>query len=379
MRNDQSVRSGRRLSYGPALGTAWLLAVGALPCGCGGGKDSDNDASRGPDAGSIRADVDAGGLKGGDDTEGGGGTEDGGGTEGGGDGGNRGNGQIGTIVVAANDTSFTSPFDATPSPDGTVIFFTAIGADGTGGVFTSPAVGGGAKRLDSGGIFTSPSSITISGDGQQLFVADPAADDDTTDRYGAVFVLPAAGGTPTVLAGTTGLQPRGVVVAGSTLYFTTGAASAAGPAVYSVAIAGGQATAIVSGAPLVDPGGIAVAQNGDAYVADSIGSTSNLAAVFKVSGGQASLVVGDLGVGYPAGIALVQDESTLLVSGLDPATQTDVVYRIVLGATPQTSTFNQTISAFGEPAGLHRAARADVYAWADSLANTTGTVYALSK
>ncbi len=182
-----------------------------------------------------------------------------------------------------------------------------------------------------------------------------------------------------MLAGTRGLQPHGVVVAGAALYFTAGAASAAGPGVYSIELAGGRATAIVTGAPFVDPGGIAVAENGDAYVTDSVGSSSGLAAVFKVSDGKATLFVDALGVGYPAGIALVQDESALFVSGLDPATQTDLVYRIELGETPQTSSFNHVIAAFGEPAGLHRAAGADIYAWADSLANTTGTVYALSK
>jgi len=101
----------------------------------------------------------------------------------------------------------------------------------------------GVRRLDSGGVFASPSGITISGDGKQLFVADPAADDDTTDQYGGVFVLPAGGGTPGLLAGTGGLQPRGVVAAGSTLYFTAGAASASGPGVYSIALAGGQPAA----------------------------------------------------------------------------------------------------------------------------------------
>jgi hypothetical protein len=46
---------------------------------------------------------------------------------------------------------------------------------------------------------------------------------------------------------------------------------------------------------------------------------------------------------------------------------------------PQVSTFNQSISSFAEPAGLHRAHGADIYAWADSRANGSGTVFALSK
>jgi hypothetical protein len=341
MRNDQSACSGRWLPYGSALGTAWLLAVGASACGCGGGNNNQSGGS--PDSGA------------------------------------RGSGQIGTITKAANDSSFTSPFDATPSPDGSTVFFVAIGADGTGGVFSARASGGTATRLDSGGVLVSPSGIAISADGKQLYVADPAADDDASEKYGAIFVLPASGGTLAVIPGTQGLQPRGVVVVGSTLYFTGGASSAGGQGEYSVALGGGQPTAIVTGAPFVDPSGIAVAQNGDAYVADSVASASKLASVIKVSGGQATPIATDLGVGYPSGIALVQDESALLVSGLDPATQTDVVYRIDLGATPRTSSFNQTISAFSEPAGLHRAPGADIYAWADSLANGTGTVYALSK
>jgi hypothetical protein len=99
-----------------------------------------------------------------------------------------------------------------------------------------------------------------------------------------------------------------------------------------------------------------------------------------VHGGKASTLVPDLGVGYPAGCALAQDESALLVSGIDRIKRTDIVYRISpLGSTPQVTTFDKTIGAFHEAAGLHRALDADIYAWADSTANVTGTVYALSK
>jgi hypothetical protein len=293
--------------------------------------------------------------------------------------GTHGNGQIGTITMAANESSFTSPFDATPSPDGKAVYFTAIGADGTAGVFSASPSGGDVRRLDSGGVLVSPAGITMGPDGRQLFIADAAVDNDTSEKFGAVFVLPAAGGTPAVLPGTEGFDPRGVDAVGSTLYFTAGPMSADGPGVYSTALAGGQPAPIASGAPFVNPSGLCVAQNGDVFVADTLASASKLAAIVQVSGGRAALLVGDLGVGHPAGITLVQDESALLVSGLDPATETDLVYRIDLGATPRTSTFNKGISTFSEPAGLHRAAGADIYAWADSLANDTGTVYVLSK
>jgi NHL repeat len=374
MNSDLSARSGRMLSNGSTLPATFLWAAGVVLSGCGGGGNNRTDASLdggGGDRGVVElqdgsnesdtANV-ADAKKNTDaDVE------------------SRGNGQIGTITKAANDTSFKSPFDATPSPDGSMIYFTAVGADGTGGVFSVRAGGGAATRLDSGGLLVSPSGITISADSNQLYVADAAADDDMTDSYGAIFVLPASGGTPAAVSGTKGLQPRGLVVSGSSLYFTGVDISRGGPGVYSIAASGGQPNTIASGAPFLNPSGIAVAQNGDVYVADSLASASQLAAVIKVSNGHAMPIVSDLGVGYPAGIALVQDESALLVSGIDPLKQTDLVYRIELGATPTLSSFDQTISAFGESAGLHRAAGADIYAWADSLANGTGTVFALSK
>jgi hypothetical protein len=289
-----------------------------------------------------------------------------------------GNGAIGSITKTANDSSFSRPFDATPSPDGKAVYFTALAADGTGGVFQATA--NGARRLDSGGLLVAPMSITISEDGKELFIADPANDNDTTQQYGAVFVLPVGGGTPSILSGTQGLIPRGVDVSGQDLYFT-GGATATGPAgVYRVEVSGGMATTIASGGPFVDPSGLAVTSAGDIYVVDTVAAASRLASIIKVHEGSASAFVTDLGVGYPAGIALVQDESALLVSGLDPSSSTDLVYRIdSISGSPVVSSFNTTINAFFEPAGLHRAHGADIYAWADSLANNTGTVYTLGK
>lgn len=298
-----------------------------------------------------------------------------------GDGGTEGNGTIGTIASVANGSTFSSPFDATPSPDGKTVYFTGIGSDGTGGVFSVAAAGGGAvMRLDMGGALVSPFGIAVSPDGKQLYVADPAADDDTTGLYGAVFVLPAAGGTPTVLGGTQGLAPRSVVVAGGNLYLTAGADGMGGPGVYQSSLSGGMPTAVAKGAPFVDPSGVAVTQGGDVYVVDTVASGSSLASVILVHGGKAAQFVPDLGVGYPAGCALVQDESALLVSGIDRSSKTDVVYRISpLAGSPNVTSFNKTIGSFYEAAGLHRALGADVYAWADSSANGSGTVYLLSK
>ncbi|HLK40870.1 MAG TPA: hypothetical protein VKU41_29155 [Polyangiaceae bacterium] len=377
MRHDLDARGGLRLVRAHTFTTAILAATASLLGACGGGNDNGAPV---PDAGTLgdAAAPDAESTEAGPPAPP---TGDGSSREASGPdaGAAPGSGQIETIAKAANDTGFTSPFDATPGPDGSSIYFTAIAADGTGGVFAAGAGGAAASRLDSGGVLVSPSGIAVSEDGKQLFVADPASDDDSTGAYGAIFVLPTGGGTPTALAGTQGTQPRSVVVAGGTLYFTTGAAAAGGAGVRSLPVSGGQPAVVSSGPPFVDPSGLAVARNGDVFVADAIASGNHLGVVMRVSGGTASPLVSDLGVGFPAGIALTQDESALLVSGIDPVAQTDLIYRVDLGNVSKPTTFNQGISSFAESAGLHRASGADVYAWADSRANGTGTVYALSK
>ncbi len=64
------------------------------------------------------------------------------------------------------------------------------------------------------------------------------------------------------------------------------------------------------------------------------------------------------------------------MSGLDAAQGTDRVYRVELGDR-SVRQLSEKIGDFYESAGLHRARNADVFAWADSHANTNGTVYVL--
>ncbi|MBV9948725.1 MAG: hypothetical protein JOZ69_17895 [Myxococcales bacterium] len=348
MRNEPGSRSGRSLRDGSAF-AALLVAAGGILSACSGAKHDATTTTGNPAGGANE------------------------------EGGARGAGRIAAIHEAANDATFGWPFDATPSPDGKIVYFTAIGADGTGGVFTVAAAGGAVTRIDSGGALVSPVGIAVGPDGAQLYVTDPAAEDESTGGRGAVFSIPSGGGVPSAIAGTRGTSARGVTTAGAKLYFTGIEPTRGAAAVYAMDLArGGVPELLASGAPLVDPGGVAITGGGDVYVADAIGAASKLASVVHIAGGRATTLVEDLGVGYPAGLALVEDESALLVSGLDPVAGTDLVYRIELGTAPKVTSFNQTISAFSEPAGLHRAAGADIYAWADSLANGTGTVYVLT-
>jgi len=301
---------------------------------------------------------------------------DGGNPEGGGDGGMLGSGMVGTITPAAMGGDISSPFDATPDPSGTMVYFTAISITNGPGVFSAPAAGGNVTQLAAGDPIVSPFGIAITPDGKTLYVADSGSPASADNDSGRVFVISTAGGMPTALAGPDGYKPKSIAINGPDLYFTGVSPMDGSPGVFRVPLAGGSVSVVGTGA-FADPSGISVTAAGVVYVLDTIASSNN-GAIFKCENMQCISWFSGLAVGYPAGLAIVQDESAILVSALDPKTHTDLVWRIEL-ATKNAATFNKGIDMFDEPAGLHRAPNTDVYAWADSKANGNGTVFVLSK
>ncbi len=283
---------------------------------------------------------------------------------------------LGTLSPAANDPSALSPFDATPDLTGQNIYFTAIGANGPG-VFQVAASGGPITQVFAGAPFVSPMSIAMSSDGTTLFVSDIGVQTATSDG-GAIFSLPVGGGTPTDIGAADGMVPRGLEVAGDILYFT-GTGSDKNPGVFSMPVAGGPVTTLVEGAPLEQPSGVTIDKAGNLYVVDVGSTNSQHACIYLVPpSGAPSVFVDNIAVGYPAGIVLNQAESELLVSALDPSKGTDVVLSIDVASAAVTP-ISTGIGAFAEAAGLHRAHGADIFAWADSRANKTGTVYVISR
>lgn len=285
------------------------------------------------------------------------------------------------IKPAANDgNTFTAPFDSTPSPDGKTVFFTAVGTDGEAAVFRAAATGGGSTQISTAPL-AMPSGITISTDGKMVYVADPAPVINTQDG-GALFAVPADGGAPEVISGTEGYTPRGLVLMREDnkdqIYFTGTDPTDGLHGLFKVPAAGGTVTVLAKGDPFTDPHGVAVTHQGVAYVVDSSGGDHQTAIVIEVKKGTATVFQDGLQVGFPAGIALTGDDSVYLVSARDPQTRMDAVVRTVI-ASKQTASFSKEfgIDQFNEPAGLHRAANAEVYSWADSSANDTGTVYVL--
>jgi hypothetical protein len=281
---------------------------------------------------------------------------------------------IGSLSSAAHGAGVTSPFDATPDPSGKNVYFTAIGAHGAG-VFKVAAGGGPVSEIFAGPPFVSPFSIAISMDGSQLFVADLGAQTAKSDG-GAVFSLPVGGGTPSDLGGTAGMLPHGLEVSGDTLYFT-GVSSTGAPGLFTTSLGGGGVSAIATGAPFVQPSGVAIASSGDVYVVDAESAGAQSAQIIKVSHGSPSVYLSNIAVGFPAGIVFNQSESQLLVSARDTTKGTDAVLVIDV-ASATVSQFTSEIDKFVDPAGLHRAHGANIFAWADSTAGNVGTVYVIT-
>lgn len=280
------------------------------------------------------------------------------------------------ISVAANDAMSPAPFDAAPSPDGKQVYYTALSSGDDGepapAVFTVAASGGAITRLAAGAPLVAPVNISVSLDGAQLYVADPAAS--------AVFSLAASGGTPSPIAGTEGYAPRGLTVAkgadGREYLYFTGRTDDGAAGLFRIAGDGGAVETVASGEPFSDPAGVTVTAKGVAYVVETTAESAT-ARVIRVENGSSKVFVEGIGIGFPAGITLTRDDAKLLVSGLDPATKRDVVY-FVATSDASITRVTKTVGEFHEPAGLHRAHNADVFAWADSEANDTGTVYVLT-
>jgi hypothetical protein len=85
-------------------------------------------------------------------------------------------------------------------------------------------------------------------------------------------------------------------------------------------------------------------------------------------------VIDGIGAGPGAGIAVTVDAGTLLVSGLDPESRRDRVYVLDTNSR-KLAQIVEPFDSFSRAAGLHRAHNANVFAWADSEANDSGTVY----
>ncbi len=288
-------------------------------------------------------------------------------------------------LISAQDITFeplsaaTLPWDAVPSADGSVVYFTAIAADGCPAVFQASVDGADLTTLAACAPLVMPMGIALSFDGQTLYVADAF----TAGAAGNAIFAVATGAPHSVspVEGTQGTAPQGVEVgllAGvETLYYTGIDPLDGQPAVYALPTAGGTPALLAKGAPLAAPSGVAVSQDGSTvFVLDRLASGNGLGGVIRVRDGQATVIQSNVRTGGQlAGLTLTLDGSLLLVSSLHETAGTAQVLVLDL-ATQQSSVINDVISANTGAGGLHRAHEVDVFAWADlTSGDHGGTVY----
>jgi len=213
----------------------------------------------------------------------------------------------------------------------------------------------------------------VTADGQTVVVADPGVE-SSAGALGAIVTVSASGGMPSVVGGTDGTLPQGVAVSGSRIVFTGADPADGAPAVFETSASGGLITLLKSG--LNGPSGVAIAPSGAVYVldADADGASTRLLKV-----GTSTPLVTDLRPGFPGGLAIAENGLNLLVATSDATTGKGQLERFTVSGTRAGNPASATIGTFDEPAGLHRAAQSDSYAYVDSGASGSGTVFVINR
>lgn len=283
----------------------------------------------------------------------------------------KGDGTVRSVATAVRGgAAFRLPFDGALAPDGKTVYFTALVDDGAA-LFSVPAGGGMPSHLAD---LVAPGSVDVTADGRTVVVADPGVE-SSSGALGAIVTVSSSGGTASVVSGTEGMLPRGVAVAGTRIVFTGADPSDGAPGVFETSASGGLTTLAKTG--ILDPSGVAIAPNGDVYVLDADSDDASTRRLLKV-GTSMPLVTG-LRPGFPAGLAVAENGQDLLVATTDPTTGMAQLERFALSGTRAGNPYATTIGNFGEPAGLHRAAQSDSYAYVDSGAGGSGTVFVFNR
>lgn len=273
------------------------------------------------------------------------------------------------INLASKSGDFESPLDSTPDPTGKTIYFIAQNAKGKG-LFQVPAAGGEVMAMALGAPFVGPTGLSIAPDGQQIYIADPAAN--------SIFAVEVGKGMPMPLAASAKTLPQNLDVVlengQPTLYFSGKDPQDGQAAIFKMATNADKRTLVFKGAPLNTPDGIAVAPDGTVYVADRAAAGNAMGQVFKIVGGKISTLVDQVHTGNPAGIALTQDGGVLLVSAMQPDGKSDQVL-VVNTATGATTSVTDVVGQNSAAGGVHRAYTRNFFSWADRTCRPKGCVF----
>jgi hypothetical protein len=273
-------------------------------------------------------------------------------------------------MVATGD--FDSPMDAVASPDGATFYFTAHSTTAEVGnsasIFSVPSAGGEVSKLHEGEPLEDPSGLLMSCDGSTLFVADLAYDANDADAEldvgtSALYTFDVTSNQLAPLAATGVAEAAGLAMGPDcdTLY-VTGFTADGLPALFTVPAAGGSATVVKAGEPLESPSGVYVDKDSVAWVMDQLPSNPLGGGLWAIDvEGITMTVVDGLDISEPAGVSLTAGGGTAVIPvvGEDGSGQ----LLTVSIATGETTIVESSMS---EPAGLRTATEAGIFAIADA-------------
>ena len=287
------------------------------------------------------------------------------------------------------------PYDACPAPDGGLVYYVGTTSSGESWLYS---VADGEDPADVAWL-TDAVSVVLSDDGATAYVADRGDD--------AVYKVDLATKVAEVMAGTYGLHPAALDYFDGSLWFVGGDSDDDSAAIYEVSLSDGSATKVyddVGGWPgpqvgysppsrgrasvvaedeeedwfalkVVSRSALTAAQLPTIYVAAQRAAADGEVMMLDASG--ATTLYDSARLGTPPGISIAPDGSTLMVSSLDDSGKAQVL--LLDPASGSAEVFNDVIGENEGAGGLHKAAAADIYAWADVCGSAScSKVYKIS-
>jgi hypothetical protein len=282
-----------------------------------------------------------------------------------------------TLVVAGDDAEFESPLDAVASPNGATFYFSAystatevIDSDSRAAIYTVASAGGAASILYQGAPLREPTGLLLSCDGSTLYIADigfTAGDESELDDIppAPLYTLDLATKALAPLTAT-GLAEAASLAWNNdcTRIHASGYTTEGAPAVFSLPIAGGTATVIKSGAPLSSPSGIYVDADNLTWVVDqqpNEGTNAKLFAI-KEEDGATDEIITELRVSEPAGCSLIAAGGIAIL----PTRNEDEGGQLLAVEIATGTVTTIAAPAVIDPAGIRTARNAPILALVDS-------------